>query len=180
MYCAPLFPAAVKDFAYPRAHLEASISQAPILSEELVGVESATMHSLLDYPDSICIVRECRELEPSFRTQFTDQLLAEADNVSVRGIKNQLLEIDKEIMLATCDTKAPLIADVCKCSGAWPAVWDSARHLGSRHTLGLQSLTRLLAHHGRGSSPCPKSPTVNSASFPTVLLCSSYCYFSMK
>ena len=180
MYCAPLFPAAVKDFAYPRPHLEASISQAPILSEELVGVGSATMHSLLDYPDSICIVRECRELEPSFRTQFTDQLLAEADNVSVRGIKNQLLEIDKEIILATCDTKAPLIADICKCSGAWPAVWDSARHLGSRHTLGLQSLTRLLAHHGRGSSPCPKSPTVNSASFPTVLLCSSYCYFSMK
>ena len=87
------------------------------------------MHSLLDDPDSICIVRECRELEASFRTQFTDQLLAEADNVSVRGIKNQLLEIDKEIMLATCDTKTPLIGDVCKCSGAWLAVWDSARHL---------------------------------------------------
>ena len=53
------------------------------------------MHSLLDDPDSICIVRECRELEASFGTQFTDQLLSDADNVSVREIKNHLLETDK-------------------------------------------------------------------------------------
>ena len=62
-------------------------------------------------------------------------------------------------MLATCDSKAPLIADVCKRGGAWPALWDTARHLGSRHTLGLQYLTRLLAHHGRGSAPCPQCNT---------------------
>ena len=140
-----------------------------LLSDESVGVGSATMHSLLDDPDSICIVRECRELEASFGTQFTDQLLSDADNVSVREIKNHLLETDKEKMLATCDTKAPLIANVCKCGGAWPAVWDSARHLGSRHTLGLQSLTRLLAHHGKGSSPCPKCDVVLSDSTTTLI-----------
>ena len=59
--------------------------------------------------DSICIVRECRELKASFGTQFTDQLLSDADNVSVREIKNHLLENDKEKMLVTCDTKAPLL-----------------------------------------------------------------------
>ena len=69
------------------------------------------------------------------------------------------LELDEKLMLATCDSKAPLIADVCKRGGAWPALWDTARHLGSRHTLGLQYLTRLLAHHGRGSTPCPQCDT---------------------
>ena len=30
-----------------------------------------------------------------------------------------------------------------------------ALHLGSRHTAGLQHLTRILAHHGHGLKPCP-------------------------
>ena len=32
-------------------------------------------------------------------------------------------------MLAACEIKA---ADVCKSEGSWPAVWGSARYLGSR------------------------------------------------
>ena len=35
-------------------------------------------------------------------------------------------------------SKAPLIAEVCKQGGSWPALWDTVRHLGSRHTVGLQ------------------------------------------
>ena len=32
---------------------------------------------------------------------------------------------------------------------------DAALDLGSRHTTGFQSLSRILAHHGRGANPCP-------------------------
>ena len=39
--------------------------------------------------------------------------------------------------------------------GSWPKLWDCALHLGSKHLKGLQNLTRLMAHHGRGSKPCP-------------------------
>ena len=52
-------------------------------------------------------------------------------------------------------SKAPLIAEVCKQGGSWPALWDTVRHLGSRHTVGLQHLSRMQAHHGRGPKPCP-------------------------
>ena len=34
-------------------------------------------------------------------------------------------------------------------------VMDSTRHLGTKHLRGLQNLTRLMAHHGQGSKPCP-------------------------
>ena len=34
-------------------------------------------------------------------------------------------------------------------------LWGAALHLGTRHTEGLQALSRMLAHHGRGSKPCP-------------------------
>ena len=28
-------------------------------------------------------------------------------------------------------------------------------HLGSRHMGGLQAVSRIMAHHGRGTKPCP-------------------------
>ena len=65
------------------------------------------MHSLLDDLDSICIVRECRELEASFGTQFTDQILRDADNMGVREIKKHILRINKEMMLAAWTPKPP-------------------------------------------------------------------------
>ena len=42
-------------------------------------------------------------------------------------------------------SKVPLIAEVCKQGGSWPALWDTVRHLGSRHTVGLQHLSRMQA-----------------------------------
>ena len=45
--------------------------------------------------------------------------------------------------------------EVNKRGGHWKALWDAALQCGSRHTVGLQNLTRILAHHGSGSKPCP-------------------------
>ncbi len=41
---------------------------------------------------------------------------------------------------------------------------EVALALGYRHTRGLQSLSRLLCHHGRGSKPCPLCDGVLSTS----------------
>ena len=43
-----------------------------------------------------------------------------------------------------CKNKAPLIAEVAEKS-RWPRIWDTA---------GLQALTKLMSHHGRGRRPC--------------------------
>ena len=58
-----------------------------LLSQESDGVGAATIHSLLDDPDSLCIVRECRDLEASFGTKFTDKVLSDAASVSATDIK---------------------------------------------------------------------------------------------
>ena len=127
------------------------------------------MHSLLNDLDSIRIVRECHQVEACFASQLTEQVLSNADCVSIGSIKQNVLQIDKVHMLAACEIKAPLIADVCKSEGSWPAVWDSARHLESCHTLDLQFLTHLLAHHGRSSSSCPRC-NVNLSDSPISLM----------
>ena len=47
-----------------------------LLSQESDGVGAATMHSLLNDPDSLWFVRD---LEISFGTRFTEQVLSDAD-----------------------------------------------------------------------------------------------------
>ena len=49
------------------------------LVEEAVGV--TVMRSMMDDPDSLCLVKECRELEGGFGTHFTDVILVNADVV---------------------------------------------------------------------------------------------------
>ena len=37
-----------------------------LLSDDAEGVAASALHALMDDPDSICIVRECRELEAAY------------------------------------------------------------------------------------------------------------------
>ena len=37
----------------------------------------------------------------------------------------------------------------------WLRLWDSVMDYGVQHTRGLQMLSRLMSHHGRGQHPCP-------------------------
>ena len=62
------------------------------------------------------MVRECRELEDVFETNFTGQILSECSgDVDVRQIKAAITKVHKEKRLVTsvCE-KAPLIGDVAK------------------------------------------------------------------
>ena len=39
------------------------------------GVDTAAMRSVVDNVASLCLVKECKELEEDFGTQFTDKML---------------------------------------------------------------------------------------------------------
>ena len=100
-------------------------------------------------------MKECRELEINFGTNFTDTVLVDAHNVSLRVIKKTICGIDREKLVRNCRLKSLTIAGVTSRGGSVPKLWDSALHLGSRHTIGLHNLSRLMGHHGRGLHPCP-------------------------
>ena len=122
-----------------------------LLEEEATGIGAAAMKSLSDDVDSLCLVKECCELESTYSTRFTNDLLT-ASCVSKRIVKKIIHEIDRD---RDCSSKSPSIAGVVDRGGSWPKLWDSALRLGSRHTIGLQNLSRLMSHHGRGQHPCP-------------------------
>ena len=46
--------------------------------------QGLVMRSLTDDIESLCIVKECRELKTSYGTNFTDTILMDANNISLQ------------------------------------------------------------------------------------------------
>ena len=74
--------------------------------------------------------------------------------VSICEVKKELRRLDRTLLLEKCDVTYPIIADIERKVG-WRHLWETALDLGFRHTRGLQALSRLMCHHGRGMKLCP-------------------------
>ena len=81
-----------------------------------------------DNVNSLCMVKEFRELEEYFGTHFTSDIL-EGRDLSLKYAKKTILECDRKQLVAKCFTKAPTIAvsgyqgrleqDLGCCFGPW-------------------------------------------------------------
>ena len=102
---------------------------------------------------SLCLVRECEELEEVLMTNYTEDILR-GEVVGSREIKENIRDNDRQRLLCQCDEKSPLIAEVAREVG-WRNLWDICLSFGEKHSIGLQKLCRIMSHHGRGQYPCP-------------------------
>ena len=66
------------------------------------------MRSLLDDPNLLCLVGECRELEEHFGTNYTDAIL-EGGEVSMHEVKKVVKQADRASKLEKCRERGPLI-----------------------------------------------------------------------
>ena len=81
------------------------------------GVGAAAMRSVVDDVASLCLVKECKELEEGFGTQFTDKMLGgDADQIN-REVKKVIGQLDREKRIELCEGKAPQIAAVARNEG---------------------------------------------------------------
>ena len=94
-------------------------------------------------------------------TNYTDVILGGGDEVGMYEVKKTVKQADRVSKLKKCKERAPLIVEVVNKGGSWARVLDSALHLGTWHTDGLKALSRMLAHHGHGSKPCPLCDKIN-------------------
>ena len=56
-------------------------------SMESRNIGVIAMKSLIDDYESLCLVEECRELEDHFGTEYTAQILSDADSCSAKRYK---------------------------------------------------------------------------------------------
>ena len=82
-----------------------------LLDERATGVGAAAMRSLTDDIESLCIVKECRELEISYGTNFTNTILTDANNVSLRIIKKTIRGIDREKLVQKASKR---LSNLCR------------------------------------------------------------------
>ena len=71
-----------------------------------------------------------------------------------REMKETVRKVDYSCCLVRCREKASMIARV-EGEVGWRRLWDELLSFNLRHMVGLQVLSRLMSHHGRGSKPCP-------------------------
>ena len=95
-----------------------------MLNDAGVGAEMMRVMS-----ESLCLVKECRELEEGFGTSFTDGVLSGAESVDFRHVRKEIRKIDREKMLEKCTEKSQLTVEVRKEVG-WSKLWDSVMDLG--------------------------------------------------
>ena len=102
-----------------------------LLEEEATGVGAAAMKSLSDNVESLCLVKECRELESTYGTE---DLLTDANCVSKCIIKKIIRGIDREKLVQKCSRKSPSIAGVVDRGRSWPklCIWDPDTSLAFR------------------------------------------------
>ena len=73
---------------------------------------------------------------------------------AAREMKETVCREDRQMLVDRCWVKAPVIAEVARRVG-WARLWDVTLDIGGKAVRGLQMLSRVMSHHGRGSRPCP-------------------------
>ena len=123
-----------------------------VMGRDSDSLSGCVVLALCNEADSLCLVRECRELEESFGTCFTKMITSKKE-CCLREMKKAIIGVDRRMLLEKCAEKAPMIAKVAELPG-WAKLWDHTLDLGGKAVLGLQMISRAMSHHGRGKHPC--------------------------
>ena len=127
-------------------------------------LSSQTLFALSDDIESVCLIRECLELEEHFNTNFTHLLLLsssdsesdEESRPSPRQIKDQIVRTDKSLLLEKCrkneDTR--LIGDITRMV-SWSKLWDLALNDGPKCVNALRAFVRIISYPSHSNRACP-------------------------
>jgi len=86
-------------------------------------VSGRVVEAMSDSISSLCLVKECRELEEMCGVAFTEKLL-KGELKWCKSLQEEIRRVDCELLLERCTVKAPLIAEVEE-RGGWARLWDT-------------------------------------------------------
>ena len=116
-----------------------------VIESNPVSLTGHVILALCDDADSLCLVKECKELEEWFGSTITD-IIFSGSLGSIREMKKDILELDKK---NHADKEGPYCCRSLMMDQLGPAL-----DLGWKTVKGLQLLSRALSHHRRGNHPC--------------------------
>ena len=125
-------------------------------------LSSRMLFALSDDIESVCLIRECLELEDHFETKFTHSLLTsiseldEDSRPSSRQIRDQVTTRDKHLLLDKCSSNEDtrLIAVMGRMV-SWSKLWDLALNGGPKCVDALRAFVRIISYPSHSTSVCP-------------------------
>ena len=106
--------------------------------------------------ESLCLVRECRELEQRYMSNFTSAILhaQEEDGLDIiRNAGKSILKIDQSLLLQKT-SDYPFLIQITKGVG-WKRLWDDALDHGPPVIKGLKNLVRVITYPSYSLTTCP-------------------------
>ena len=86
--------------------------------------------------ESMCLVKECRELEESFGTRHVEAVIR-GNAVAAKEMKETIYQQDGWKVADRCWEKAPVIAEVARRVG-WAQLWDATLDIGGKAVRGCR------------------------------------------
>ena len=112
--------------------------------------------SLIYNAESLCLVKECRELEERYSVHYTSVILFSNQGDKQSVVKDLTLTIqtkDQALQLQSASD----FEDLCRIASVikWKKLWDHALDHGETCISSLRNLVRIISHPTHALSPCP-------------------------
>ena len=118
--------------------------------------------AMVDDVESLSLVRECRELEERYKTNFTSAILSATDQDGldiIRTAQKSINKIDQSLLLQKI-SKYPSLHKIAECIG-WKKLWDNALDHGLPAIKSTKNLVRVITYPEHSSRKCPLCDTEN-------------------
>ena len=114
--------------------------------------------AMVDNVEVLSLVKECRDLEERYRSDFTSQILNATDftasSYALKVAEDHIVKEDKILQLKKTSQFCHLnaIAD----SVGWRKLWDLALDHGPSGVKSVKNLVRIISYPNHASTKCPK------------------------
>ena len=156
--------AAIVALGWNSFHSVCTIRKLRFLQRVMSNEESLSYRifsAMVDNVEALSLVRECRELEERYKSDFTSEILSASEPADrleiIRNAKKFINKKDQMLLLQKA-SKYQFIHKIAECVG-WKKLWDHALDYGPSVNKAMKNLVRVISYPDHSSSKCPLCST---------------------
>ena len=104
--------------------------------------------AMVDNVEALSLVRECRELEERYKSNFTSEILNSnepADRLDIIRNAQKIINKKDQLLLLQKVSKYQFVHKIAECVG-WKKLWDHALDHGPSVIKGMKNLVRVITY----------------------------------
>ena len=152
--------AAIIALGWNSLHSVCTIRKLRFLQRVMTNEESIchrAFSALVDNAEALSLVRECRELEERYKSNFTSEILSAnepADGLDIIRSALKIINKKDQLLLLQKISKYQFVHKIAECVG-WKKLWDHALDHGPSVIKGMKNLVRVITYPDHLPKKCP-------------------------